>query len=110
MADLDVKDEKPKENPIRGMIAQVLEKKDAEGELMTLVSDMKDEVDTMEATIANLVDEVSNKTNQIEDLRSANLSLLRKYGSMPDNSSRHEDSFEEEKPKEISMDEVLKLF
>ncbi len=103
-------EKKPKENPIRGMIAQVLEKKDAEGELMTLVSDMKDEVDTMEATIANLVDEVSNKTNQIEDLRSANLSLLRKYGSMPDNSTKNEDSFEEEKPKEISMAEIVKLF
>lgn len=99
---------KPKEQPIRGMIAQILEKKDKEGDLMTLVSDMKDEVDNMEGTIANLVDEVSHKENQIEDLRSANLSLLRKYGSMPDNSNNEESDESEES--EVSMSDILKLF
>lgn len=101
-------DKKTKEQPIRGMISQILEKKDKEGELMTLVSDMKDEVDSLEGTIANLVDEVSHKENQIEDLRSANLSLLRKYGSMPDDVSN--DDSDSDETNDVSIDDILKLF
>lgn len=101
-------EKKTKEQPIRGMISQILEKKDKEGELMTLVSDMKDEVDSLEGTIANLVDEVSHKENQIEDLRSANLSLLRKYGSMQDDVS--DDDPDSDETDDVSINDILKLF
>lgn len=100
--------EKKKEQPIRTMIGKIIEEREHEGELMTLVSDMKDEVDNMEGTIANLVDELSHKENQIEDLRNANLSLLRKYGTMPTDDSNSDDI--EDEDDDVSIDDIVKLF
>lgn len=102
------------EEEVLKKVGEILTKKDDEGFLTDVVSEITDYIHELSAKIVNRDDEINDLKKDIESLREANMNLLRKQGAYVEPHEKgdyeREETIEEEKDDDERLEEVVDLF
>lgn len=95
------------EDELLKKVGEILTKKDDEGFLTEIVSEVTDKIHELSAKIANRDDEIADLKEDIESLRNANMALLRKQGARVEEKEERKSEFVKDDEKEESDEEIL---
>lgn len=95
------------EDELLKKVGEILTKKDDEGFLTEIVSEVTDKIHELSVKIANRDDEIADLKEDIESLRNANMALLRKQGARVEEKEERKSEFVKDDEKEESDEEIL---
>jgi len=95
------------EDELLKKVGEILTKKDDEGFLTEIVSEVTDKIHELSVKIANKDDEIADLKEDIESLRNANMALLRKQGARVEEKEERKSEFVKDDEKEESDEEIL---
>lgn len=96
------------ENELLKKVGEILTKKDDEGFLTEVVSEITDKIHELSGKIVDRDDEIADLKDDIESLRNANMALLRKQGARVEEKEERKSEFvTDDDDKEESEEEIL---
>lgn len=95
------------EDELLKKVGEILTKKDDEGFLTEVVSEITDKIHELSGKIVDRDDEIKDLKDDIESLRNANMALLRKQGAKVEEKEERKSEFVADDDKEESEEEIL---
>lgn len=95
------------EDDLLKKVGEILTKKDDEGFLTEIVSEITDKIHELSGKIVDRDYEINNLKDDIESLRNANMALLRKQGARVEEKEERKSEFVTDGEKEESDEEIL---
>lgn len=95
------------EDELLKKVGEILTKKDDEGFLTEVVSEITDKIHELSGKIVDRDDEINELKEDIESLRNANMALLRKQGARVEEKEERKSEFVTDGEKEESDEEIL---
>jgi hypothetical protein len=95
------------EDELLKKVGEILTKKDDEGFLTEVVSEITDKIHELSGKIVDRDDEIKDLKEDIESLRNANMALLRKQGAKVEEKEEKKSEFVTDDEKEESDEEIL---
>lgn len=96
------------EDELLKKVGEILtKKKDDEGFLTEVVSEITDKIHELSGKIVDRDDEIADLKDDIESLRNANMALLRKQGAKVEEKEERKSEFVTDDEKEESDEEIL---